>query len=175
MSRTLIDDAFFNSQLALRKPREINLTALAAVALSMTARGSQTSRLCRQTGRLEPDSFCQATGGDTGMQTQNHLKEHIGKADNMTLEHDPKHKIRGQSSDRGSRYERRQLRLLFLFLFRTLGVGKNLFRNQLRNDIVMIHFHSVAALALCHRSELGSIGEHFSHGNFSIDDGCSSS
>lgn len=40
--------------------------------------------------------------------------------------------------------------LLLFFLHRTLGVGENFVGHQLRNDVVVVHFHAVAALALGH-------------------------
>jgi hypothetical protein len=42
------------------------------------------------------------------------------------------------------------LPLFFIFVNRPFSVGEDLFRNQLRDDIVMIHLHAVAPLALRH-------------------------
>jgi hypothetical protein len=50
----------------MRKSREVKLTLLAAVALSMTACRSEHRDCVDKQGRIEPDSFCQATGGGTG-------------------------------------------------------------------------------------------------------------
>ncbi|HEY1578441.1 MAG TPA: hypothetical protein VGF82_15350 [Terracidiphilus sp.] len=51
---------------AMRKPREIQLTVLAAVALSMTACRSERRDCVDKGGHLEPDAYCQATGGGSG-------------------------------------------------------------------------------------------------------------
>ena len=40
--------------------------------------------------------------------------------------------------------------LFFLFLHRPLGVGQDLVGYQLRDDVVVVHFHAVAAFALGH-------------------------
>lgn len=50
----------------MRKTREVKLTVLAAVALSMTACRSGRRNCVDSSGRIEPDSFCQATGGGPG-------------------------------------------------------------------------------------------------------------
>jgi len=50
----------------MRKPREIKLTVLAAVALSIAGCRGQRRDCVDKLGRLEPDSFCRATGGGTG-------------------------------------------------------------------------------------------------------------
>ncbi len=47
----------------MRKSREVQLTLLAAVALSMTACRSQHRDCIDHQGRKEPDSYCDATGG----------------------------------------------------------------------------------------------------------------
>ncbi len=47
----------------MRKSREVKLTVLAAVALSMTACRSQRRDCVDSLGRKEPDSYCQVTGG----------------------------------------------------------------------------------------------------------------
>jgi hypothetical protein len=47
----------------MRKSREVQLTLLAAVALSMTACRSQHRDCIDNQARKEPDSYCDATGG----------------------------------------------------------------------------------------------------------------
>lgn len=40
--------------------------------------------------------------------------------------------------------------LFFFFLHRPLGVGQDLLRHRLGHDVVVVHFHAVAAFALGH-------------------------
>jgi hypothetical protein len=47
----------------MRKSREVQLTLLAAVALSMTACRTEHHDCIDPQGRKEPDSYCDATGG----------------------------------------------------------------------------------------------------------------
>jgi hypothetical protein len=47
----------------MRKSREVHLTVLAAVALSMTACRTQHRDCIDNQGRKEPDSYCDVTGG----------------------------------------------------------------------------------------------------------------
>jgi hypothetical protein len=47
----------------MRKSREVKLTVLAAVALSMTACRPERRDCVDSQGRKEPDSYCDATGG----------------------------------------------------------------------------------------------------------------
>lgn len=49
----------------MRKPREVKLTVLAAVALSMTSCRTEHRDCVDAQGHLQPDSACQA-GGETG-------------------------------------------------------------------------------------------------------------
>lgn len=51
---------------AMRRSREVKLTVLAAVALSMTACRSEHRDCVDKQNRKEPDSFCQASGGGGG-------------------------------------------------------------------------------------------------------------
>jgi len=50
----------------MRKSREVKLKVLAAVALAMTACRSEHRDCVDKQGHLEPDSYCQATGGGVG-------------------------------------------------------------------------------------------------------------
>jgi hypothetical protein len=50
------------------------------------------------------------------------------------------------------------------------GVGEDFFGDQLRDDVVVVDFHAVAAFALRHGGELGAVGEHLGHGNLGVDD-----
>jgi len=59
--------------------------------------------------------------------------------------------------------------LLFFVFHRPLGVGQNLVGHQLRNDVVVVHLHPIAALALSHRGQVGAVGQHLGHGNLSLD------
>ena len=47
----------------MRKSREVKLTILAAIALSMTACRTEHRDCVDRQGRKEPDSFCDATSG----------------------------------------------------------------------------------------------------------------
>lgn len=53
-------------QTTMRRSREVKLTVLAAAALSMTACRSEHRDCVDRQGRLEPDSYCAATGGGSG-------------------------------------------------------------------------------------------------------------
>jgi hypothetical protein len=48
---------------AMRRSREVNLTVLAAVALSMTACRPEHRDCVDKQNRKEPDSYCEASGG----------------------------------------------------------------------------------------------------------------
>ncbi len=50
----------------MRKSREVKLTVLAAVALSMTACRNEHRDCVDAQGHLQPDTSCQASGGGTG-------------------------------------------------------------------------------------------------------------